>query len=128
MSAVNTTGGAIAVVLGGTAIPLADVQSLDGFTANGTSTLFTVPVTGTYYVTYRINLTAGVLTGAQVVVNGTGVAGSIVSPALTLSSFEGNVITALTAGSTIGIQLFGVIAAATLQGGVGASLIVIRLS
>ncbi|TSB44606.1 collagen-like protein, partial [Alkalicoccobacillus porphyridii] len=127
MSAVNTTGGLLAVVLGGTPVPLPGVQSLDGFIADGTSTLFTVPVTGRYYITYRINLTAGLLVGAQAVAGGTPIPGTIISPVLTLSSFEADIITTLTAGTQIGLQLFGVVAAATLQAGVGASLVVIRV-
>ena len=127
MSAVNTAGGILAVILGGTPVPLPGVQSLDAFVANGTSTLFTVPTTGRYYITYRINLTVGLLTGAQVVVGGVPVPGTIISPVLTLSSFEADVITTLTAGTTIGLQLFGVAAVATLQAGVGASLTVIRV-
>ncbi|MGN7310118.1 NTTRR-F1 domain [Alkalicoccobacillus gibsonii] len=127
MSAVNTAGGVVAVILGGTAVPLTGTQSLDGFVANGTSTLFTVPVTGRYYVTYRINLTAGLLAGAQAVAGGAPIPGTVISPVLTLSSFEADVITTLTAGTTIGLQLFGVVAAATLQAGVGASLVAIRV-
>ncbi len=51
MFANNTLGGPISVILGGTNIPLSNNQSLGNFTVNATNDIFTIPVTGRYYLT-----------------------------------------------------------------------------
>ncbi len=127
MSASNTTGQTLSVLLGGTSVPLPSAQNLDGFTANGTNTTFTVPVTGTYLVTYRVNPTVAVAMSSQVLRNGTAIPGSVFSPAAT-TGYEATVITPLTAGDTLTLQLSGIAAAVVLQGGSGASLTVVRLA
>lgn len=125
----NTAGGIVAVVLGGTPIPLSGVQNLGpGWAVNGSSTTMTIPETGTYRLTYDINLTHGLLTGTQVVANGVPVPGTIISPVLTLSHFSTDVVVDLTAGTDLQLQFFGVLAAATLQAGNGASLTVQRIA
>ena len=58
MFASNTTG--FVVQLGGDVIPLPQNQNLDGFTVDGTNTVFTVPADGRYYITYQINTTAAI--------------------------------------------------------------------
>lgn len=128
MNAQNTTGGTIAVVLGGTPVPLADNQSLDGFTADATNTTFTVPEDGTYLVTYRVNTTAGVLLTSHVLRNGTVLPGSAFSPAVSTSDYSATVITPLTAGDTLELELSGLVGAVVLQGGAGATMTVVRLA
>ncbi len=127
MSASNTTGQTLSVVLGGTTVPLPSAQSLDGFTANGTNTAFTVPVTGTYLITYRVNPTVAVAMSSQVLRNGTAIPGSMFSPVAT-TGYEATVITPLTAGDTLSLQLSGIVATVVLQGGSGASMTVVRLA
>lgn len=130
MYAANTSGSVIAVLLGGTNIPLPNAQNLDGFVYNGGAANFTVPTTGRYYISYHINVTAALLISSRIVVNGAQVAGTVVSPAVSISNYEGEVITNLTAGNTVAVQLFGLVGTATLNGGgsTGASLTIIRLS
>lgn len=117
----------MAVVLGGTDVPLPNAQNLDGFTANGTNTTFTVPETGTYLITYRINPTVAVAMSSQVLRNGTAIPGSVFSPVAT-TSYEATVVTPLTAGDTLTLRVSGVVAAVVLQGGSGASMAVVRLA
>ncbi|GAF67090.1 hypothetical protein BTS2_3998 [Bacillus sp. TS-2] len=126
--AANTTGATIAVVLGGTPVPLPSEQDLGPITVNGTDTIFTVPDAGRYFISYNLNFTAGLLVSSQVEINGVVDPALTRAPALALSSLEANAIVTLTAGSTIELQLFGLLGAAVLQGGVGASLTIIRLS
>lgn len=130
MFAANTIGSVIAVLLGGTNIPLPSAQNLDGFIYNGGAANFTVPAAGRYYISYQINVTAALLISSRIVVNGAQVAGSVVSPAVSISNYQGEVITNLTAGDTVALQLFGLVGTATLNGGgsTGASLTIIRLS
>lgn len=127
MSALNTTGQIIAVVLGGTPVPLPNDQNLDSFTVNGANTIFTVPVTGTYLISYKISTTAALLMSSEILRNGVALPGSIVSPTVSVNEFSVTLIAPLTAGDTLGLQLFGLLGAAVLQGGTGASLNVVRL-
>lgn len=131
MYASNTTGSTILVILGGTLIPLPSNQSLGTFTVNGANTVFTVPVTGRYYLTYQINPTASLLAGSRLLLNGsTPIPSSIITPALSISSYNNDVFANLTAGDTISLQLYGLIATVTLTGGgsLGAALSNIRLN
>lgn len=122
----------IAVLLGGTDIPLPNDQVLPaGITVNGTNTIFTVSAAGRYRISYSINLTAGVLVGSRILVNSSPAAASSISAILSLSSFKAEFITDLTAGSTVELQLFGAAVSATLltgSGSQGAALMIMRLS
>ena len=135
MYASNTVGTVIAVALGGaTSIPLPNNQNLDSFIPNGANTVFTVPETGRYYITYQINTTAavGIGAGSRILQNGTTpIPGSILRPVISVATFNSDVIVNLTAGDTISIQLFSsIILAATLLsavGSTGAALTIIRI-
>ena len=127
MNATNTTGATIAVILGGTDVPLPNVQVLDGFTVNAANTTFTVPATGTYMVAYRVSTTAALLMSSRVLLNGAALAGSTFAPIVSVNAFAATTFAALTAGDTLELQLFGLLGAAVLQGGNGATLTVIRL-
>ncbi|UNE50629.1 collagen-like protein [Bacillus amyloliquefaciens] len=126
----NTGGGVVAVIVGGTAISLPNEQNLSAdITANAANTIFTVAPAGRYYISYHINLTAGLLVSSRILINGTPPASSIIAPVASLANFNNSFIVTLPAGSTIQLQLFGLLGAATLLGGsVGAALNIIRLS
>ncbi|KML62004.1 hypothetical protein VL19_08380, partial [Bacillus stratosphericus] len=129
MYASNTSGSTVLVVLGGTAVTLPNNQSLDGFTVSGGNTVFTVPVSGRYFITYQVNTNAALLAGTRVINNGTPIAGSILTPALSTSTYNVSLITTLAAGNQISLQIFGLVATVVLLGGgsVGAALTIIRL-
>ncbi len=130
MFANNTSGGPISVILGGTNIPLSNNQSLGNFTVNASNDIFTIPVTGRYYLTYQVNTTTALLAGTRLLLNSsTPLSGSIFSPALSTSNYNNNLIINLTAGNTISLQLFGVLSIVNLVGGgsTGASLTIIRI-
>ncbi|BCD11432.1 hypothetical protein BC30075_2349 [Bacillus cereus] len=81
MFANNTLGGPISVILGGTNIPLSNNQSLGNFTVNASNDIFTIPVTGRYYLTYQVNTTTALLAGTRLLLNSsTSLSGSIFSP------------------------------------------------
>ncbi len=128
MNAQNTTGQAITVAVAGTDIPLPNNQNLDGFNVNAANTIFTVPATGTYLVTYQVNTTTASLLSTRVLRNGNTIPGSIFIPATPVSSFTATTIVQLYAGDQLELQFFGVATTITLQGGVGASLTVVRLA
>jgi len=126
----NTSGTAISVLLGGTNVPLPNNQNIGpGITVSGGNTVFTAANAGNYYISYTINITASLLVSSRITINGAPLAGTINSPALATTSFSATIITTLAAGSAISLQLFGVLAVATLSTTTpGAVLTIIRLS
>lgn len=81
MFANNTSVGPISVILGGTNIPLSNNQSLGNFTVNASNDIFTIPVTGRYYLTYQVNTTTALLAGTRLLLNSsTPLSGSIFLP------------------------------------------------
>jgi len=128
MSALNTSGGTIAIAAAGTPIPLPNEQSLGGFTANPANEVFTVPETGNYMVSYHISLTTAVEFTSRVLDNGNPLPGSTFAPTTAATTFSAVVIANLTAGNTLQLQLLNQATNAILQGGNGASLTVVRLT
>lgn len=128
MSAVNTGGATIAVVLGGTAVPLPNNQVLNGFTANGANTSFTATAAGAYLISYSIKLTAALLVSARILLNGAPIPASVLSPIAATADFSSTFIVSLAAGDTLQLQLFGLLGAAVLQSGAGALMTAVRLS
>ncbi|PEU93542.1 collagen-like triple helix repeat-containing protein [Bacillus cereus] len=126
----NTSGSVISVLLGGTNIPLPNNQNIGpGITVSGGNTVFTVANAGNYYIAYTINLTAGLLVSSRITVNGSPLAGTINAPTVATGSFSATIIANLPAGATVSLQLFGVVALATLSTATpGATLTIIRLS
>lgn len=126
----NTTGSAITVAIAGTPIPLPNNQILPtGITVDGTNTTFTIADAGTYRLSYTVNLTAGLLVGTRLVINGTANVSSTIAPVLSLSNFSNEILLALTGATTVVLQLFGIAASPSLQtGAAGASLMIVRLS
>ena len=127
MSTANTTAAVIAVVLGGTDVPLPDSQNLNTFTVDGTDTEFTVPTTGEYMVNYGVATTVALLVSSQVLQNGTPIAASIVTPTVAANNLSTVFIVPLTAGDTLTLQLFGLLGAATLLGGASTYMTVVRV-
>lgn len=113
--AANTTGSLIAVVLGGTDVPLPSSQSLgSNITVNGANTTFTVAQTGRYRISYGINTTAALLVSSRLMINGAPSTVGTIAPAVSASRLAAEVIINLTAGDAIGLQLFGLIGAVVL--------------
>ncbi|OIN56656.1 BclA C-terminal domain-containing protein [Arsenicibacter rosenii] len=126
--AANTSGSIIAVVLGGTEIPLPNAQNFSSVITNGANTNFVISTTGTYRLAYSVNLTAALLVGARLLIDGTANVASTINPASSQSHFAAETVVTLAAGTTISLQLFGLLGAATLQTGNGASLTIQQLN
>lgn len=126
-SAANTSSSVIAVVLGGTAVPLPNAQFLSGVTVNGANTSFTVSAAGTYRITYNLTTTAALLLSTQVTLNGVGIAGLTISPTISLNNFHAEAIVTLAAGDVLQLQMFGLLGAATLSGGASNYMVIQQL-
>lgn len=122
--AANTSGSTIAVILGGSNIPLPNAQNFtSGVTINGSNTVFTIANAGRYQISYRLNTTANLLVSSRIALNGSSLPGSVVSPSVSINNFQSSVITNAAAGSTISLQFYGLIGAAVLAGDAYVSII-----
>ena len=128
--AANTSGTTLAVIVGGTLIPLPDSQVLPpDITVNGANTVFTVTNAGRYQLSYNVNTSASLASGTRLLINGTPNTASTVAPVVSLSHFANEILLNLSAGDTISLQMFGIVSAATLlPGSAGATLSITRLS
>ncbi len=129
--AANTSGTAIAVtVLTPALVPLPNAQILPtNIVANPANNKFTINTAGLYRLSYQINTTVSLLVGARLVVNGTPLLPSTIAPAVVTPKYRNEVILNLAAGSTVSLQLFGLISTVVLtNNALGAGLMIIRLS
>lgn len=128
--AANTVGSVINTLLGPATIPLPSTQLLSpDITVNGANTVFTINTAGRYRISYHVNTTLALLINSRLIINGSPYAPSVISPLVGISAFKNEVLVDLTAGSTISLELFGLLGAAILlSNSAGASLMIIRLS
>ena len=94
---------------------------------NGANTIMTVNSSGDYRLSYCVRTTAALLMGTRLVINGAALNQTSISPVLSESNFCRSTIVSLAAGSTISLQMYGLLGAATLQNPGGAELVVERL-
>ncbi len=125
--AANTSNSTIAVVLGGTNVSVPNSQNLSGVTADGSNTNFTIARAGTYRISYAINLTAALLVSTRILINGSAIAASAITPSVSRSNYNAEVIVNVSAGDTVTLQLYGLLAAAVLSSGQGAALTIQQL-
>lgn len=111
-------------------MPLPDAQVLPGdITADVTNTIFTVATAGRYRLAYHVNTTAAVAVGTRLIIGGVPNAASSLLPVISLSSFSNEIMLDLAAGTTVTLQMYGLVTAATLlSSAAGASLMITRLS
>ncbi|WP_025685387.1 BclA C-terminal domain-containing protein [Paenibacillus maysiensis] len=100
------------------------------YAVDRTNDVLTLASAGTYYITYEVNTTAGLPLSTRLLINGVQAPGSVISPVLSLSSYINTVIVNVAAATTVSVQFFGAVGAATLVGGgaTGAALTIIRLN
>ncbi|NML22255.1 hypothetical protein HHL16_15330 [Pseudoflavitalea sp. G-6-1-2] len=112
----STTGAVVAVLLGGTKVELPDYKSLGAdITANATSDVFTVSKAGRYRISYIVNTTAALLMSSRITINGTPSIPLTFNPLLSVSTYQAEAIVTLAAGSTISLELFGLLGVAVLM-------------
>jgi len=118
----NATATTVAVVLGGTNVPLASNQRFNNVTVDGTNTSFTVINAGTYRIEYNINTNSTTTAAARLLINGTSEPSSYVTPSTAVTKLMAFTILTLSAGDVINLQLYGLIGSVTLQTGQGAGI------
>ena len=123
----NQAETAIAVILLGTAIPLATESYNNGFTANSGNTVFTVQRAGVYRLSYKINVTASALLSAGIYKNGAVIPATEQIAALSISNYACEAIVSLNAGDTLQLTLYGLLGTAVLTSGVGAVMTAVQI-
>jgi hypothetical protein len=117
----NDSGPIIAVVLGGTTVPVSAVRE-NGVTSQ------TILSSGDYRLSYCLRSTSSLLASTRLIVNGTGVTSSTISPATSVNVWCRSTIQSLTAGDVVGVQFFGLLGAVTLITPGGAELIIEKVN
>ncbi len=115
---------------GGTEITFPSAQLLSPDITLIDSDTLRVNTPGFYRVSYHVNTTAALLVGTRLVINSANIPQSTIPPIVSVSQFYNEIEVGLTAGSTIQLQIYATLlgVATLLGGGIGASLMVIRLS
>ncbi|WP_182914397.1 BclA C-terminal domain-containing protein [Paenibacillus sp. 1011MAR3C5] len=124
----NASSTTIAVVLGGTAVPFPNNKVLNGVAISGDNTRFTVGETGTYFISYNVELTAPLLVNTGIYVNGAAIPGSRIEPSTGKSSFSKTMIAPLSAGSIVDLRLYGLLGVAVLNSNDGASITIMKIA
>src|SRR5699024_10657879 len=110
-------------------VPLPSNQILSpDITLNGANTVFTVNTAGLYRISYQLNRTAALLATTSLLINGSVFTPSSLSPLLSISSYKNQVLVNLAAGSTVSLQLSGLLSVIILpSNSAGATLMIVRL-
>ncbi|MBY9081977.1 collagen-like protein [Paenibacillus sp. HN-1] len=122
----QNASGTIAVLLGSGLVTLPDNQNIPaGITINGTNDTLTVTNAGNYFISYRINMTASLLTSSRILLNGSSVP-STATASLATTILQAQTIIPIAAGNTISLQISSTVSVG-LQAP-GATLTIIRLT
>lgn len=128
MSAIHTGGVALEVILSGTNIPLNGRNILNGFATNASFDQFTVQQSGNYFLTYTVKTRDGTTVKCRITRNNTLLSGTVRSSSVPTTNINLSIIVNLVEGDVISLQLFDLNSTINLQGGTGASLVLIRLN
>ena len=114
---------------GATLIPLPDNQNLSGVSVNGNDTVFTVSQAGTYNISYNVSLaTASVLAETNLDINGADYGPSQRTTVINVGDTSFNGLVTLNAGSTVSLEISGVVVGLNLGSGSAANISVVRIS
>lgn len=127
MSAIHTSGIDLDVSTSGANIPLNGANVLSNFTASENFESFTVNESGTYFLIYNIKTRDETTVKTRVTKNNALISGTVRSSSVPTSNFSLSIIVNLNQGDQISLQMYDLDATIKLQGGTGASLVLIRL-
>jgi BclA C-terminal domain len=100
----NDAGSIVAVVLGGTSIPLSSATASLNISYSGTTA--TIANAGVYRMSYCIRTTSSVSMSSRLRVNGAGVTSSAISPPQGSDKFCRATTLSLAAATTVDLQLY----------------------
>ncbi|BDC49597.1 hypothetical protein F183_A19130 [Bryobacterales bacterium F-183] len=122
----NDSGTIIAVVLGGTNIPLG-TEALATTGISGAVDTVTVSTAGDYRLSYCVDTTASLLMSTRITRNGSALAGSSVGGAVSRNNWCRTIISTLAAGDQLRVQGFGLLGVAVLSSPGGFSFTIERV-
>lgn len=127
MSAIHTSGIELNVSIAGTNIPLNGANILSNFTVSENFETYTVDEGGTYFLIYNIKTRDETTVKTRVTRNNALLSGTVRSSSVPASIFSLSIIVNLNQGDQISLQMYDLNDTIKLQGGTGASLVLIRL-
>lgn len=128
LSAISTAGIRLTVPVDGIAVPL-PTKILNGFTANESSDIFTADYGGVYLLMYNIKTAANTTVKTRLLKNGALLSGTVRSTSVPSTNYSLSLLVRLERGDQLQLQLYDLNdVVVALQGGTGASLVLVRLS
>lgn len=127
MSAIHTSGIELNVAIAGTNIPLNGANILSNFTVSENFETYTVDEGGTYFLIYNIKTRDETTVKTRVTRNNALLSGTVRSSSVPTSIFSLSIIVNLNQGDQISLQMYDLNDTIKLQGGTGASLVLMRL-
>ncbi|MBL8178182.1 MAG: hypothetical protein JNK48_26140 [Bryobacterales bacterium] len=123
----NDSGSAYNVTIGGVSIDFFDTAVANNISM--TSPIATLPSSGTYKFTYCIRLTANSSASSRLVVNGSAINASIITPVTQTDKYcRTTMLSLISTNSTVQVQLFGTLSPVTLLSPGGAELVIEKLN
>lgn len=128
MSAIHTGGISLTVPTVGVAVPM-PTTVMNGFTSNATYDTFTADYGGVYLLMYNIKTSVNTTVKTRIMRNGVQLSGTVRSTSVATANYSLSLLVRLAAGDQLQLQLYDLNNVVIgLQGGTGASLVLIRLS
>ncbi len=123
----NDSGSAYNVTIGGVSIDFFDTSVANNISM--TTPIATLPQAGTYKFTYCIRLTTNSSASSRLVINGSAINASIITPVSQTDKYcRTTMLSLISTNSTVQVQLFGTIAPVTLIAPGGAELVIEKLN
>lgn len=128
LSAHNTSGISLTVPVEGIAVPLPSTV-INGFSANETFDTFTADYAGVFLLMYNVKMSANTTVKTRLTKNGTLLSGTVRSTSVPSTNYSLSLLIRLEAEDQLQLQLYDLNnVEVALQGGTGASLVLVRLS
>ncbi|MEH6937441.1 hypothetical protein V7056_06185 [Bacillus sp. JJ664] len=125
---ITNSGGVIAVLNEGTDATFSSFQNIgEEITINETNDRLTVEHPGNYLIIYSVNTTTETTLSTRLLVNRRPVDATTITPVISRTQYNNQIILPLETGDTISLQLFGIVGLATLGTGAGATLTIFKL-
>lgn len=123
----NDSGSAYNVTIGGVSLDFFDTSVANNISM--TTPIATLPQAGTYKFHYCVRLTANSSASSRLVINGSAINASIITPVSQTDKYcRTTMLSLISTNSTVQVQLFGTLAPVTLIAPGGAELVIEKLN
>ncbi|GGI11961.1 BclA C-terminal domain-containing protein [Gottfriedia solisilvae] len=125
---ITNSSGVIAVLNEGTDVTFSSFQNIgEEITINEANDRLTIEHPGNYFIIYSVNTTTETTLSTRLLVNRRPVDATTITPVISRTQYNNQIILPLETGDTISLQLFGIVGLATLATGAGATLTIYKI-